>query len=161
MESVLAAVNCCCSCWRVVYPKPSVSIVDLMAIRLVIVVFVSKESVCVGPMSDRASLSLRFADAETTWIPELMAESKSAARGRMVEGTGGLAMIAASRALTAESTLVKTLTTDVTSRSVSVGYFSTSVGLEITLPARGASNKRYVENFIVESGGKKTPRRAG
>lgn len=92
-----------------------------MEIRSVIVLFVSEERVCVGVMSDKASESLRAADAKTTWIPELMVESRSAAKGRMFEGTGGFALIAASKALTAVSTLVKTLTTDVTSLSVSVG----------------------------------------
>lgn len=104
-----------------VYPKPAASKVDLIKIRLLIVVFVSEERVCVGPMSDRASVVLKFADAWTTWIPELMAASKSAAKGRIADGTGGLAVMAASRALTAESTLLKTLTTDVISLSVRVG----------------------------------------
>ena len=94
--------------------------VDLMAIRLLMVVLVSVERVCVGVMSDRASVSERSADATTIWIPELMAASKSAARGRILEGTGGFAVMAASRALTAESTLVKTPTTEVISLWVRV-----------------------------------------
>jgi hypothetical protein len=68
--------------------------------RLKIVLLVSVERLCVGPISDNVSVSLKFADVWTTAIPELIAESKAAESTRIVEGTGGVAVIAALRAFT-------------------------------------------------------------
>ena len=82
------------------HPSPLASIVDLIEIRLVMVVLVSVESVCVGPTSPIASVSLKLPDAWTTGIPAFIAESKAAASDRMVDGTGGVAVIAALRART-------------------------------------------------------------
>jgi hypothetical protein len=99
-ESWLAAVNCCCNCCKVVHPSPAASIWDLIAIRSLMVLFVSVESASVGPTRLVASVSFRFADASTTGIPALIAESRPAALAKIVEGTGGVAVIAAFRAFT-------------------------------------------------------------
>jgi hypothetical protein len=78
-----------------VHPRPAASIVDMIPIRSRIVLFVSVERVCVGPTRFSASVSLKFPDAWTIGIPALIAESKPAESARIVEGTGGVAVIAA------------------------------------------------------------------
>jgi hypothetical protein len=77
-----------------VHPRPAASIVDMIAIRSRIVLFVSVDRVCVGPTRFSASVSLKFADAWTTGIPALIAESKPAESAKIVDGTGGVATIA-------------------------------------------------------------------
>lgn len=109
-ESSLAAVNCVCSCSRVVQPNPCATTWALMAIKLVMVLLVSAERVWVGVMRDRASMSVRGAEALTTVIPAAMAELTSPAADRIVAGMGGVATMAALRALTLASTELRTPT---------------------------------------------------